>query len=105
MPIVNINKAQKTAEEKRISTTPEADYAKLMKRAGCAKYRMMQSVFVKEDASYNYKGVDCVLNGVKFQFEMGQVANMPEPVYEILKNAGKVQGGTLLEEEKKAAEK
>ena len=38
MAIVNLNKAQKSAEEKSIKTTPEAEYSKLMKRAGCAKY-------------------------------------------------------------------
>lgn len=105
MAIVNLNKAQKSAEEKSIKTTPEDEYSKLMKRAGCAKYAMMQGVFVKDDPSYNYKGVDCFLNGAKFTFEMGQTANMPEPVYEILKNAGKVAGGKLLEETKAAPEK
>ena len=38
MAIVNLNKAQKSDEEKSIRTTPEEEYGKLMKRAGCAKY-------------------------------------------------------------------
>lgn len=103
MPIVNINKAKKAPEEMDVKTTPEADYAKLMKRARCPKYKMMKGVFVKDDASYKYKGVDCGLNGVKFRFKMGEPTNMPEPVYKILLAAGKVAGGTLEEASEDAA--
>lgn len=88
-----INKTN-TVSAAKLKRTPEADYPRLMKRAGAAKYDMMQGVYLKDDPAYKYKQVYAGLNGVDFYFVMGETANMPEPVYAILLEAGKVAGGT-----------
>ena len=65
----------------------EKNMAQLMERAGCAGAEMKRVMLPlvpgsKDDVQY------VGLNGTDFYFLRGKVCQMPEPVYEILKNTG-----------------
>ena len=72
---------------------------RLMKRAGCEKYRMVRGVYIMDDVGMEDKRITVGLNGVQFMLTTDTTVDLPEPLYEILKNAQRVRGGVLEEGE------
>ena len=65
----------------------EKNLARLMAEAGCAEYRSVTTSIPMIPGSRDdvvYVG----LNGVRFYFMRGRTIKMPEPLLDILRNAG-----------------
>lgn len=95
---------RKKPEEVPVKETKPSQYHQLMKRAGCERYAMRRGVYIKDDPGVKFKQVFAGLNGSDFYFKMDTVADMPEPVYQVLKQAGRVSGGVLEEPEEENPE-
>lgn len=63
---------------------------KLMREAGCAGAKM-EKVMIPQIPGCKDDVVFAGLNGVSFYFMRGKSVQMPEPVKEILKNAGVIE--------------
>ena len=82
-----INKSSSVLADKIKKT--ETDMKKMMARAGCEEYKTTKMV-VPKNRDENDDVVTIGLNGVLFHFQTGKSVNMPDPLVEILTNAGRL---------------
>lgn len=82
---------------------------KLMARAGAKDYAIMKNVYIEKDDSREDPNFTVTINGVVINVKRGMTTDLPEPVYLILKEAGRLGGGAVTREdsplEKAAKEK
>lgn len=98
MPVVN-----KTTTKKEVKVTPAERVEALLKKAGCKAFGWYRSAYIMDDAGAKDKTINVGLNGYFFTLKMGEVTDIPEPLYELLENAHMVKGGAY--EPPKEAEK
>lgn len=89
MPVMNTTKTVGKGKE----ATPIEKVEKKLKAIGCKNYGWYRGVVITDDMGMKDKSVNVGLQGQMFVVRLGEVSDIPEPLYEILKNANMVMGG------------
>ena len=92
-----------TMEKREVKVTPMARVEAMLKKAGCKSFGWYRGAVIMDDPGAKDKTVNAGINGQIFTLKMGEVCDIPEPIYENLKNANLVKGGAY--EPPKEAEK
>lgn len=98
MPVIN-----KTTTNREAKVTPKERIVALLEKAGCKNFGWYNGAYIMDDQGAKDKTLNMGINGQIFTLKMGEVCDIPEPLYLILENAHMVKGGTYVPPEKKAA--
>lgn len=100
MPVMN----KTTIGKREVKVTPLERVEKKLKAAGCKNFGWYRGAVIMDDQGAKDKTINMGINGQIFTLKMGEVCDIPEPLYAILENAHMVKGGAY-EPPKKEAEK